>query len=111
MKKDDICLTDEQTERLMDAIFADEKMTEEALRKATEWRVSHDQTLTVRNIIDAVEVAQWTLAEDFEKWDEMKDDEKNDLAEMMCGLAVARDLIADMFGMKTRGRVEKNGRA
>ena len=48
-----------------------------------------------------------TLAEDFAEWDKMLNDEKNYLAEMMCGLMVARDLLADMFGMRTRGRVEK----
>lgn len=105
--KDIINLTDEQAERLMNVIFKDDEKVADAQRKAGEWRSAHEQMLTVKDIINAVEVAEITLAEDFEKWDEMKDDEKNDLAEMMCGLMVARDLIADMFGMKTRGRVEK----
>ena len=92
--------------RLMEAIFSDEKKVTEAMRTAGDWLSAHDKMVTMENIIDSVEVAQMTLAEDFEKWDEMQDEEKNDLAEMMCGLMVARDLIADMFGMPTKGRVE-----
>lgn len=100
-------LTDEQAERLMNVIFKDDEKVADAQRKAGEWLSAHDKMVSVKDIINSVEVAEMTLAEDFEKWDEMKDDEKNDLAEMMCGLMVARDLIADMFGMKTRGRVER----
>ena len=94
-------------EKLLKAIFADEIKVRNAERKASERLAAIEKMVTVDEIIDSVEVAQMTLAEDFEKWDEMKDDEKNDLAEMMCGLMVARDLLADMFGRPTKGRVER----
>ena len=105
--KELIHLTDAECERLMDAIFKDDEKVDDAQRKAGEWLSAHDRMVTCEDIITSVEVAQMTLAEDFECWDKMKDDEKNDLSEMMCGLMVARDLLADMFGMKTKGRVEK----
>lgn len=94
-------------EKLLKAIFADEIKVRNAECKASERLAAIEKMVTVDEIIDSVEVAQMTLAEDFEKWDEMKDDEKNDLAEMMCGLMVARDLLADMFGRPTKGRVER----
>lgn len=101
-------LTVDEAMKLMKAIFDGEDRTLEVVqRKASNWLADHDKMVNVDDIIDSVEVAQMTLAEDFEKWDEMKDDEKNDLAEMMCGLMVARDLLADMFGRPTKGRVEK----
>lgn len=100
-------LTVEEAKELLRKFMENtERPVEDACRKASEWRSAHNQMLTIGNIIDAVEVAQMTLAEDFKEWDEMKDDEKNDLAEMMCGLMVARDMIADMFGLPTKGHIE-----
>ena len=94
-------------EKLLTAIFADEIKVRDAERKASDWLTAMEKMVTVDEIIDSVEVAQMTLAEDFEKWGEMKDDEKTDQAVMMCGLMVARDLLADMFGRPTKGRVER----
>lgn len=93
-------------EKLLDAIFADESLTRAAKSKASEYCVEHGVITSVESIIMAVEVAQMSLAQDFIKWTEMEDDEKRDLSEMMCGLMVARDLIADMFGLPTEGRIE-----
>ena len=104
---DNMNLTDEQIDRLMNVIFEDDEKVADAQRKAGEWLFAHDKMVSAKDIIYAVEVAEIGISVDFEKWDEMDDDEKNDLAEVMCGLMVARDLLADMFGMKTRGRVEK----
>ena len=94
-------------EKLLEAIFADDIKVRNAERKASERLAALEKMVTIDEIINSVEVAQMTLAEDFEKWDEMDDDEKNDLAEMMCGLMVARDLLAYMFGRPTSGRVER----
>lgn len=94
-------------EKLLKAIFEDEAYVLDAKRKASQWLTDHDKMVSVVDIINSVEVAQMTLAADYESWDEMQDEEKNDLAEMMCGLMVARDLLANMFGMKTEGRIER----
>lgn len=93
--------------KLLKAIFEEEPHVREAKRKACEWLTAHEKMVSVDDIIDSVEVVQMSIADDMQKWDEMKDDEKTDLSLLMCGLMVARDLIADMFGMKTEGRVEK----
>lgn len=94
-------------EKLLKAIFADDIKVNNAERKASDWLSAAEKMVTVEDIIDSVEVAQMGLADDMEKWDEMKDDEKTDLSTLMCGLMVARDLIADMFGRPTKGRVER----
>ena len=94
-------------EKLLKAIFVDDIKVRDAEKKASEWLAAHEKMVRVGDIICSVEVAQMSIAADMEKWGEMKDDEKTDLAEMMCGLMVARDLIADMFGMPTKGRVER----
>ncbi len=94
-------------EKLLKAIFADEIKVRNAERKASDWLAAHEKMVSVDEIIDSVEVAQMELAEGFAEWDEMKDDEKTDQAMMMCGLMVARDLLADMFGRPTKGRVER----
>ena len=67
---------------------------------------AHDQFVEIPSIILAVETAQDLVAADFEKWDEMKDDEKNDLSDLLCCLMVARDIVADFFGLKMEGRLE-----
>ena len=94
-------------EKLLKAIFADEIKVRDAEKKASEWLFAHEKMVTVDEVIDSMEVAQMALAEDMQDWDEMKDDEKTDISAMMCGLMVARDLIADMFGRPTKGRVER----
>lgn len=94
-------------EKLLEAIFEEEPHVRDAKRKASEWLTAHEKMVTVDDIIDSVEVAQMAIADDMRNWDSMKDDEKNDLAEMMCGLMVAREMLADMFGLPTKGRVEK----
>ena len=101
-------LTDEQIERLHKVIFTEDPEVIGARRLASDWYAATGKMLTIESIIAAVEVAQELLAADFKAWDDgMQDDEKTDLAEMMCGLEVARDLIADMFGLPTHGRFEK----
>ena len=69
--------------------------------------MEHSAKLTVDDIIIATEVAQDLVAQDFEKWDEMDDEEKADLSAVLCSLMVARDLLADMFGLPTQGRIVK----
>lgn len=93
-------------EKLLKAIFEEEPHVSEAKSKASEWLAAHEQMISVEDIIDSMEVAQMTLADDMRNWDAMKDDEKTDLSTLMCGLMVARDLIADMFDRPTNGRVE-----
>lgn len=94
-------------EKLLKAIFEDDAKVDEAYEKAAGWLLERGQMLTAQTIIDAVEVAQGLITNDFEKWDEMKDDEKNDLSEILCGLIVARDLVADILSLPTKGRIEK----
>lgn len=99
-------LTIEEAKVLLRTIIEEpDKDVNDACRKATEWHAARGGVLTIENIIDSVEVAQMTLAEDFKGWDEMKNDEKNDLAEMMCGLMVARDMLADMLGLPMKGQL------
>ena len=99
-------LTDEQVERLLKFIDEGDPVAVEAKRKASEWQREHGEPVCTRNIVLAVETAQNIVAADFEEWDEMEDAEKNDLAELLCCLMVARDIVADFFGIKTEGRLE-----
>lgn len=98
---------DELMELLGNVLDAESRKMTEAKRKASEWLDEREKTVTIETIIDSVEVAQMALAEDMQHWGKMDDEEKDDLAELMCGLMVARDLIADMFGMPTECRIER----
>lgn len=105
MDNDKINMSDE--EKLLKVIFSEEERVDEAERKACDWLTKHKRMVDVDGIISAVKVAQMTLADDFEMWDEMQDEEKGDLSELMCGLMIAGDLLAGMFGRKMKGRIEK----
>ena len=96
-------------ERLLEAIFKDDEKVAEAGRKAAEWLTRRGKAVAVQTIVDAVEVAQMGVAADFDGWDEMKDDEKNDLAEVMLGLIIARDVVADAFGLPMKGHIVEEG--
>lgn len=99
---------EELRELVSNVLEAEDKKMSDAKEKASAWLNERNKMLTLKIIIDAVEVAQMAIAEDMRDWDEMDDSEKDDLAELMCGLMVARDLIADMFGMPTEGRIERD---
>lgn len=98
---------DELRELLETVLDAEDKKMSDAKEKASEWFNERNRVLTVQDVIDSVDVAQMALAEDMRSWDKMDDSEKDDLAEMMCGLMFARDLIADMFGMPTEGVIKR----
>ena len=101
-------LSYEDAKKLLDAIFADEKNVEDAFRKALEWKQKQGLHLSNTDIVDAIEVAQMGFAEDMEEWNEMEDDEKDDLATLMLGISFARELLANEFGMEAKfGTVEK----
>jgi hypothetical protein len=101
-------LSYEDAKKLLDAIFADEKNTEDMFHKALEWKQQRSLRLSSTDIVDAVEVAQMGFAEDMEGWDEMEEEEKDDLSLLMVGITFARELLANEFGMKSKfGEVEK----
>ena len=99
----------EEAKKLLDAIFKDDKKVEDMFKKALEWKKKRALRISSTDVVDAIEVAQMSFAEDMAEWDSMDDDEKDDLATLMLGISLARDMLANEFGMKSRfGKVEKH---